>query len=75
MKIKTYKNGMSIQLAPLNCDGCNVLYINGHKSHEIGCPEAWKDNAIECKECGCNFYPSERYQDCCSENCSEMYHG
>jgi hypothetical protein len=72
VKTKTYRNGSPITLG--NCNSCDVLYINGRKCHEIGCPDSWQDYAIECKECGISFYPEERYQDCCSPECSEIYH-
>lgn len=48
------------------CDQCNILYINGVRCHEIGCPEAWKDYTIECFECGCDFKPTEKHQRLCS---------
>ena len=57
------------------CDQCEVLYINGIKTHEIGCPEAWKDYTRECKWCGSEFTPEEKYQDCCCEDCAEAYYG
>lgn len=28
------------------CDSCEVLTINGVYCHELGCPEAWKDEII-----------------------------
>jgi hypothetical protein len=71
----TYRNGNAKTLIHQNCDQCDAIFINGKLCHEIGCPDSWKDYAIECKECGTLFIPAERYQDCCSESCSEMYHG
>ena len=49
------------------CDSCEVLYINGHKCHEIGCPEAWKDYNRECRACGCSFKPEHRFQRYCDD--------
>ena len=57
------------------CQSCEALSINGMVCHESGCPDAWKDQIRECKECGCEFIPEERYQDCCSAECNESYHG
>lgn len=39
--------------------------INGVKCHERGCPEAWKDYDVPCRECGCDFKPEERGQRVC----------
>ncbi len=70
-----YRNGMVKTMVHHNCDQCDAIFINGHLSHEIGCPDSWKDYSIECRECGQLFIPETRYQDCCSDTCSEMYHG
>ena len=56
------------------CNSCEVLYINGIKCHEHGCPEAWKDEKRSCKWCGSNFVPESKYQNFCSEDCDECYH-
>ena len=56
------------------CDSCNVLYINGVKCHEHGCPDAWMDEARECKWCGCEFRPSEADQTCCDAECEISYY-
>lgn len=53
---------------------CEILYINGVKTHEIGCPEAWRDYSRECKWCGAEFKPEEKHQDCCCDDCAEAYH-
>lgn len=53
------------------CDSCEVLYINGVKCHETGCPEAWKDEVRECGWCGGDFQPEDRHQKYCSESCAE----
>ena len=55
------------------CDSCEIMYINGVRCHEIGCPAAWKDEKTECKECGREFVPEERYQIVCSEYCANFY--
>lgn len=57
------------------CNSCEVLYINGVKCHEIGCPEAWKDYERECKWCGSNFKPENKDQEFCDESCAEAYYG
>jgi hypothetical protein len=41
------------------CHSCEVMYINGVRCHETGCPDAWKDTMIPCFECGCDFLPTE----------------
>ena len=55
------------------CQSCEVVRINGVKCHEIGCPDAWKDYAVECKWCGREFVPEERGQKFCEESCAESY--
>lgn len=57
------------------CKSCEVLYVNGLKCHEIGCPDAWKDYTLECKWCGATFKPEERHQECCSHSCTVAYNG
>jgi hypothetical protein len=58
----------------MQCNSCEVLYINGVKTHEIGCPEAYKDTKKICKWCGIAFVPDEKGQLTCSSECSEAYH-
>ena len=48
-----------------SCDSCQALMINGVYCHEQGCPNAWKNKRVECRECGDRFYPQERYQQTC----------
>lgn len=55
------------------CDSCEVLYINGVRCHEHGCPEAWRDLRPECRWCGSTFEPQERGQSVCSADCGESY--
>jgi len=52
------------------CDQCEVLYINGVRKHESGCPVAWRDYSVECFECGCDFVPGWKTQRIC-EDCAE----
>ena len=56
------------------CNSCEALMINGVLCHETGCPEAWKDYVRECKWCGQEFKPEEKWQKCCSEDCAEAYY-
>ena len=56
-----------------NCNQCEVLYINGIKCHETGCPEAYKDEVKECLWCGSKFKPDDKDQNCCSEECLQDY--
>jgi hypothetical protein len=55
----------------LHCDACQVLAINGHKCHEHGCPEAWKDETRECKNCDAKFKPETRDQRFCGGDCAQ----
>ena len=57
------------------CDQCEVLYINGVKCHEHGCPNAWKDHKRECKWCGQTFVPQYAEQKCCDKSCLHAYLG
>lgn len=59
----------------VGCDQCELLRINGVVCHETGCPNAWRDEERECEWCGTKFKPEEKHQDCCSEECTEAYHG
>ncbi len=56
------------------CKSCQALMINGIYCHEIGCPDAWKDYKRECRWCGKEFQPEEKFQDCCSADCAECYY-
>lgn len=60
----------------MQCDGCQVLYINGERCHERGCPEAWKEQEIDCFQCGFAFLPEHRHQKTCSDciNCDDFDH-
>ena len=57
------------------CDQCEVMCINGVRCHEIGCPVAWKDYKIECKNCKRAFVPKVKGQDCCTQQCRREYWG
>lgn len=52
---------------PFPCPQCVAVAINGVPTHETGCPEAWRDYAVRCRECGCDFTPTERQQAVCDE--------
>jgi len=52
------------------CDSCEAVRINGVLCHERGCPDAWRDQTRECRECGCDFVPEDRHQVYCSESCA-----
>ena len=57
------------------CDSCDCLFINGHKCHEHGCPDAWKDQVRECAECGCEYTPEDKDQVFCSNHCGNLHTG
>lgn len=59
----------------LSCKSCNVVMINGVKCHEIGCPDAWKDQKVKCDWCGQEFKPEIKWQAFCSEDCAESFNG
>jgi hypothetical protein len=58
----------------IGCESCEVLYINGIKCHEPGCPDAWQDEYRECAWCGSEFKPEERDQRFCDDECQESYY-
>ncbi len=49
----------------MQCRSCQLARINGIVCHETGCPDAWRDEERECKECGCDFEPDSRWQTHC----------
>ena len=66
-----YRNGDTINLSPLPCDGCSPCSVNGVFCHEAGCPDAWRDTEVNCFDCGFGFYPvihGQRYCPSCIEN-------
>ena len=61
--------GVAQLMQEAGCPQCELLRINGVLCHEKGCPEAWRDETRECKECGCEFVPTERKQVYCHDLC------
>ena len=57
------------------CNSCETVGINGVLCHETGCPEAFKDQERECKECDAQFKPKESHHEHCSPQCYAIYHG
>lgn len=51
------------------CNSCAILYVNGIRCHETGCPEAFRDTLVECRWCGSAFVPEEKGQLYCSDSC------
>lgn len=74
MTRKHYNNGDEISLA-CGCDGCSPSRINGVLCHETGCPDAWRDQVRECKNCGSDFSPENKRDEFCSDECAKMYFG
>ncbi len=58
----------------MECNSCNVLYINSVKCHEADCPEQWKDEIRECLFCGNDFKPEYPEQKCCDISCTDAYY-
>jgi len=54
----------------MKCPSCEVVNINGVSCHEIGCPDAWKDQMVECDWCGEEFKPEYRGQKYCCDSCA-----
>jgi hypothetical protein len=57
------------------CHSCQIININGIRTHEIGCPDAWKDYTRKCKWCGSEFKPEKANQECCCHSCAVAYSG
>ena len=56
------------------CNQCDCLIVNNIKCHEIGCPNAWKDEIKKCKWCNSNFSPYKKDQEfCCQQCCNDDY--
>ena len=51
------------------CDACEIVVINGVLCHESGCPDSWRDETRECRECGREFSPADRRAEHCDEQC------
>lgn len=58
---------------PKRCDQCQVASIQGVKCHELGCPEAWRDELRTCPWCGTDFTPCHRDHRFCNMTCSRDY--
>lgn len=56
------------------CTACQVVRINGVPTHELGCPEAWRDYQRLCAWCGSPFRPTSHHQTCCDDDCAASYH-
>lgn len=62
------------------CTSCEVVSINGVACHETGCPDSWKDPVTgkgykrECKWCGTQFEPEDRFSKFCDVSCLESYY-
>ena len=57
----------------VTCSSCELMSINGIVCHETGCPDAWRDSKRECKWCGSDYKPEDRYQILCSDDCADAY--
>jgi len=55
------------------CPSCEEAMINGVRCHEIGCPDAWRTEVRNCKECGCAFTPGRPHEELCSQDCSIVH--
>lgn len=59
------------------CDQCQVLSINGMACHETGCTNSWlhpvsdKPYKKDCKWCGEEFRPKEKFQTVCKRCAKE----
>lgn len=69
---QAYFNGDPVQSPAHRCDSCQPSMIQGVLCHERGCPDAWRDELVECTQCGNDFYPEERglgYCPDCIDDC------
>lgn len=57
----------------VSCDACEIVYINGLRCHETGCPDAWQDEKRTCPWCGSPFAPTSSDQRFCEDSCAESY--
>ncbi len=55
------------------CEQCEALMIQNVLCHETGCPDIWKDEMRDCRECGMKFKPQKKYQMFCDQECLVMY--
>lgn len=65
----------AIRPVVVTCSSCQIVVINGHVCHELGCPEAWKDETRECRWCGSSFKPASKGQGFCCNDCHACYNG
>ena len=56
------------------CDQCDSVTIQGVYTHELGCPNSYKETLVECKWCGQLFEGAMLNQDFCGEDCSDSYY-
>ena len=66
---------MAKQATISKCDSCDSATINGVYCHETGCPEAYKAEVRECKECGQQFSPEHPLQQFDTNVCYAHYYG
>ena len=64
---------MTTSLKHQDCPQCEIAYINGIRTHEIGCPLDWEGMLKECRWCGSEFEMQERGQLCCDAECLDAY--
>jgi hypothetical protein len=64
---RRYFNGDELTMQAANCDSCCPTTINGVFCHERGCPDAWRDEQVECWVCGYDFQPTEQHQRVCPD--------
>lgn len=69
----SFGSSKNLKKIEMKCHSCEILYINGFRCHETGCPDAWKDYIRECKWCGSKFKPENKFQHFCCEDCAEYY--
>jgi len=86
LNVEAYRDGYCDAHLPMTCDQCAWCRINGHFSHEQGCPNDGKRfeggewvKYYECRECGCDvregvFCNCDDYdEDCIPED--HFFHG
>jgi hypothetical protein len=71
MSRSRYRNGDEIGRSMGGCNGCTPVKVNGVLCHEQGCPDAWRDYSVPCRECGVRFYREHRLQTYCKD-CVEV---
>jgi hypothetical protein len=69
------EKAIALVRAAQRCNSCEIVYVNGVRCHEHGCPEAWRDYSRECTWCGTAFTPETRHQKYCSEDCYNTDNG